>query len=963
MGLWMEKEFVLAPDLVILSRSDLSGKITSYNEGFREVSGYSDVDLLGASHNILRHPDVPKAVFQDHWQTIEAGYTWSGVIKNRRKDGDYYWVFSHVTPIVEEGRTTGYLSVRYPATQQQIIDAQTQYRNINMGKHSVAKSSVSLLGQQDIGLGILLTMTPLALGIQALVTSSLVLGGLGILSAGVGVYVMRRLRKGRLPTQAQQDAIRSMANGNFRDPLQGSDPWSIVLNGMRARLAEFSAMRYDAKKVLQQRADALAESSRYKSEFLANMGHELRTPLNSINVLAGLLAQNGLGNLSQQQIEQLQVIHYAGRDLLALINDLLDFSKIEAGKMSVALEWVDMTRIAEEMLTIFSPLIHEKGLSASLVMDRPLPNLYTDAAKVRQIIKNFMANALKFTDTGGVTLELVRAENPRFAIELRVHDTGCGIPMDKQEEIFDSFCQADGTTSRKYGGTGLGLSICRQLAQKLGGGVFVKSAPNEGATFTLLLPLEVSVKQLQAESVEVVEIPVAASEVTESVSAHDAIDSNVRIFAQQEGLVATLSSDVLTPSPEKRATLLLIDDDALFVSTLRNVLRHLGISTLHATHPREGMMMAAQYQPDGILLSWRMLALGDIDLVLQSFQEHPNTRQIPLKVLTNDAFNHEHWVKDVASEVLLPFSETTNLTKLVADLINGRQLPVAMFLLVGDEVLRQTILTGLTRCMSEAEWVVYERATEALSDIPHEEEGIVVMDLSLKDMSAFAFLDQLQEKHPNWSVIVYVQADVELAVMQKLATYADVLALKVCNALPKLIDVIALWLRHPINSSKSCEQALPTVGKASSPDSISLAGREILIVDNDVRNLYALRALLEANSMKVVMAYSGREALDILQQDVFVQALITDIMMPDVNGYELISLVREQTQWEKLPIIALTAKVGTQERERCVSIGADDYLAKPVDEVMLLSLLRGLIAQQQPRTHSQTIVFDADHIF
>lgn len=346
----IEKEFVLSPDLVILSRSDLLGNITGYNEGFRDASGYTDAELMGAQHRLLRHPDMPKKVFQDYWDTIQAGYTWSGVVKNLRKDGLFYWVFAHVTPITEQGKIVGYVSVRYPATMAQITEAEALYADIRAGRRSFPVSCTEPEEvKQTIMFAGLLAFAPFVLLTQAVIDGSAWLAGFGGVAALISGLVVYRLQQSDQPSQVQKNVLDRLANGFFRESIEGCDAWSLVLNNVRARLAEFSALRYDAKKTLEQKAELLAESSRYKSEFLANMGHELRTPLNSINVLAGLLQQNTAGNLTKQQVEQLQVIHYAGRDLLELINDLLDFSKIEAGKMSVVLEQVDLVRLARDM--------------------------------------------------------------------------------------------------------------------------------------------------------------------------------------------------------------------------------------------------------------------------------------------------------------------------------------------------------------------------------------------------------------------------------------------------------------------------------------------------------------------------------------------------------------------------------------------------------------------------------------
>ncbi|MGW6918266.1 response regulator, partial [Kitasatospora sp. NPDC054939] len=253
-----------------------------------------------------------------------------------------------------------------------------------------------------------------------------------------------------------------------------------------------------ARQELEERAHQLSLASTYKSEFLANMSHELRTPLNSLLILAQLLAQNPTRNLTAKQVEYAGIIHSAGSDLLQLINDILDLSKVEAGKMDLNLETVPLRSLLDYVDATFRPMTSQKNLTFTVQTVKGVAaELVTDDYRLRQVLRNLISNAVKFTEQGRVDLRIepaaetelpdgVRRDGPVLAF--RVTDTGIGIAPQHVESVFGAFQQADGTTSRKYGGTGLGLSISREIAYLLGGAITVDSTLGRGSTFTLYLP-------------------------------------------------------------------------------------------------------------------------------------------------------------------------------------------------------------------------------------------------------------------------------------------------------------------------------------------------------------------------------------------------------------------------------------------------------------------------------------------
>ncbi|MBN9298840.1 MAG: response regulator [Filimonas sp.] len=277
-----------------------------------------------------------------------------------------------------------------------------------------------------------------------------------------------------------------------------------------------------ASLALQLKAEELERSNSFKTDFLSNMSHELRTPLNSMLILSKLLANNAAKNLTEKQIEQANIIHRAGNDLLTLINDILDLTKIEAGKIEMVMEKTPVVEIIESLESIFNSVAVQKDISFTINFDSTgFPFIYTDKFRLEQVLKNLLSNAFKFTDKGGnVSLQIgTPPADKKYTNDLLLHadtgvimfsvtDTGIGIAQEKLHEIFDAFKQAEGGTSRKYGGTGLGLSISKQLAGLLGGEIQVTSIAGSGSTFSIYLPVVYTQPQPKALALE--EIPVDA---------------------------------------------------------------------------------------------------------------------------------------------------------------------------------------------------------------------------------------------------------------------------------------------------------------------------------------------------------------------------------------------------------------------------------------------------------------------
>ena len=682
----------------------------------------------------------------------------------------------------------------------------------------------------------------------------------------------------------------------------------------------------DAQELLRQRAVELEKSSRYKSEFLANMSHELRTPLNSSLILAKLLADNSSGNLNDEQIRFAQTIYSAGNDLLHLINDILDISKVEAGKLELVVEDLPLRRVVENLGHTFGPMAKQKQLAFSATVEANVPlTIHTDRQRLEQVLKNLLSNAVKFTETGSVSLTVSSVDGDwiRFA----VRDSGIGIAPDQQDKIFDAFHQADGTTSRRFGGTGLGLSISRDLTALLGGKVDVTSTPNEGSTFTLTLPANIDAGATAPPAPASAPAPVARTPAPAQVAAPAPLI--------KEHAVASFADDREKLDPARR-TVLVIEDEAAFARILFDLAHDLDYRCLVALTAGEGLELAMTHAPDAILLDMRLPDRSGLS-VLQLLKDSPETRHIPVHVVSSADNAGEALHLGAIGYALKPASRA-DLEAVFRKLEEKSAQKIKRVLVVeDDERQRESVMALIAD--ADVEISAVGTGGEALKLLASEIFDCMVIDLKLPDMMGNELLQRMsQEEICSFPpVIVYTGRNLTRDEEADLLKYSRSIIIKGARSPERLRDEVTLFL-HKVESQLSSERQ--TMLKTVRGRDRVFDGRTILLVDDDVRNVFALTAALEQRGAKIVVGRNGFEAIARLDEVEAIDLVLMDVMMPGMDGLEATRRIRADGRFNRLPIIAITAKAMKDDQEQCLAAGANDYLAKPIDLTRLYSLLR-----------------------
>lgn len=690
-----------------------------------------------------------------------------------------------------------------------------------------------------------------------------------------------------------------------------------------------------AKLELEAQARVVEQASRYKSDFLANMSHELRTPLNSSLILAQLLAENRPGNLTEEQIKYARTIQASGNDLLALINDVLDLAKIEAGKMDLQSKPLSISQLLETMRGQFEPVANKRGLMLELIAAADAPEeIETDPMRVEQILRNLLSNALKFTEAGKVALEI--SSSGADQISFAVRDTGIGIDAAQQRIIFEPFCQADGTTNRKYGGTGLGLSISREIARLLGGEIQLTSEPGKGSVFTVVIPTKLqTAPQTSASALAPVEsvanantAPIQRSHT--SPSAASSAPSSLGVKDDREGI-----------DGRSARVILVVEDDANFSSLLVELAHELEFKCLVTASANEALALAREYLPCGVLLDVG-LPDGSGLFVLDRLKHDARTRHIPVHVVSGSDYAEKALAMGAIGYLMKPVARE-RISEALQALESQLTHRLRKVLVVEDDPVQLGALCDLLGSR-EVEAVGVQDVENCLERLRSDTFDCMVLDLSLPGASGFSLLERISadDNYPFPPVIIYTGRELSVDEEQQLRRYSKSIIIKGAKSPERLLDEVALFLHQVVTELPVEQQRM--IEQARSREA-ALEGRRVLLVEDDVRNIFALTSLLEPLGLSLSIARNGREALEALQESrkgkgPGYDLVLMDIMMPEMDGLTAMREIRKVPEWQKLPIIALTAKAMASDQQECLAAGANDYLAKPLDVEKLLSLVR-----------------------
>jgi HAMP domain-containing protein/signal transduction histidine kinase/PleD family two-component response regulator len=682
-----------------------------------------------------------------------------------------------------------------------------------------------------------------------------------------------------------------------------------------------------ARRNLEDKAEQLALSSKYKSEFLANMSHELRTPLNSMLILSKLLSDNEDGSLNDKQVEYAGTIHTAGSDLLSLINDILDVSKVEAGKMEIRPAPIGLEAVRDYVERAFTPVAEEKHLTFEVAISDGLPEVITtDEQRLQQVLKNLLSNAFKFTDEGKVTLRVEPAEDGRIAFA--VADTGVGISKDKLRLIFEAFQQGEGGTSRKYGGTGLGLTISREIARLLGGELDVSSTLGDGSEFTLYLPLEyapVDTEPIAPAEPELIDVPQSEAQ----TNGQPAEPSEL-------GTPAEVADDRMGVSPGDRV-LLVVCADPVRAAQAVEAAHGRGFKGLIASRAETGVALAHEFVPDAIVLAMEDDG-QDGAAALDHFKRHPQTRHIPVYIEA-DAGNRQALLRAGAAGHLDRPASREALDAALGELEAFVDRETRRLLVVEDDERQRSSIIELIGSGEDVQITGVASSEAALDRLAEKRFDCMVLDLNLPHLKGFDLLEVIKkdERLRDLPVIVYTGKDLTTREEEGLKEYAEAIIVKDASSPERLLDATSLYLHRPEARLSAAKRRML---EGLHDDEEVFGGKKVLLVDDDVRNVFALASLLESRGMEILFAENGLDGIKTLQENPDVDLVLMDIMMPEMDGYEATRRIRGMDEFKQLPIVALTAKAMRGDREKSLMAGASDYVAKPVDSNRLLSLMR-----------------------
>ncbi len=662
----------------------------------------------------------------------------------------------------------------------------------------------------------------------------------------------------------------------------------------------------ETKKEIEQKAQELEQSGKYKSEFLANMSHELRTPLNSIILLSSLLQKNSKKTLNNDDIKKAHTIFESGNELLRLINDILDLSKVESGKMEVIVDKFNSSDLLSQMNEIFSYTANEKGLEFK-VIDEYKNTIKNDKDRISQIIRNLISNAFKFTKEGSITLKIAPSKDLTKDFTISVIDTGVGIAKEKQELIFNAFTQADGSTSREFGGTGLGLSISKELSKLLGGYISLHSQKDVGSTFSVDLPnLEESNEEKPKEERKIEPL---------------IIKNETTIKKQQ----LKDDRDILNKNNE---AFLIIDDDEVFSSVVYEEIKRNGKFGLIALDATTGLELIKEFNIKGIMLDLTLPDMDGID-VLKELKSNQNTKNIPVHIISSKDKNSETLKLGAIGYLQKPVLDG-DINNVIDSIEKINKKDIKDLLIVEDDDIHKEALIELIG--EDVNITGVKTAQEAIDEVKKEKYDTVVVDLGLIDGSGYEVCEFIKNRYPKLPIIIYTGKDLNKEDKLKLQEYSNSIIIKTANSNERILNEINLFLHREEEEKEETHEIF---------ENVDLSEKKILIVDDDIKNIFVLDAALKEFNATTYTAFNGQEALDFLKEHPKdIDLILMDIMMPIMNGYEAMEKIREDKVLKSIPIIAVTAKAMKDDREKCINLGADDYLAKPIDIHVLANLIQ-----------------------
>ena len=704
---------------------------------------------------------------------------------------------------------------------------------------------------------------------------------------------------------------------------------NTILEERSKLLEERNSLIVVKNQEIEKRAKELAQSTKYKSEFLANMSHELRTPLNSILLLSRLIAENHEENLTADQVQYAEVIQNSGNGLLQLIDEILDLSKIEAGKMNFEYLPVLVGDIVHDINNLFEPLGKEKKLDWKITVNADVPvQIETDKMRLEQVLKNLLSNAFKFTEEGKVHLQIYMQEHPKGFICFKVIDSGIGIDLEKQQLIFEAFQQEDGSTRRKYGGTGLGLSISRELAKLLGGEIVLSSKPGEGSEFVICIP-ERQHKEVEKEVVAVKK-NLDQNPAENSRIIHD--ENYQRYFTDVIPEEIEDDTDNIMAGDK---VILIIEDDTAFAQALTDYARQKNYKVISTVQGDKGIELALKYNPTGVLLDVQLPVKNGWE-VMEALKSNPRTKHIPIHIMSSFEVKKESLMGGAIDFINKPvaFEKLNTIFDKLDYVLNKKEKKV----LIIEENNKHAKALAYYLSSQNINTEISQNTKDSINFLVKEEVDCVILDIGATNVDSNMLMETIRKKEglENLPVIIFTDKMISLPEEFEIKKYADSIVLKTANSYKRIMDEVSIFL-HLVQE----QNGKNSLGfeKSVMQENV-LKGKTVLLADDDVRNIYSLTRVLEKFKMKIIPAMDGKEAVNLLKENPATDIVLMDIMMPEMDGLEAIRTIRKNPKTKFLPIIAVTAKAMSGDRESCIAAGASDYISKPIDTDQLIALLR-----------------------